>query len=200
MKKFPIGTFLIVVLTFITSITIAMKVQGLPWNTVPIIQLRYYGGIDHIQIANWELWRFFTAQLVHTKQGHMLFNVITLFLLGLAFERATSPLRFALLWLVSGSAGIYASIYFVAPPYDVGTGASQAVLGIAGGVIVTFMRGYKCPKWLKATLIVTIGVSLALDLIFAHYPKPGHVVGFIAGVILGFLLVPKANISLQKTE
>lgn len=190
-KTFPIGALLIATATFVTSITIAVKIKGAPWNTVPILELATYGGITNAQIARGEWWRLFTSHLVHVKQGHMLFNVISLFVLGAAFERITNLFRFFLLWLVSGIVGTYASIINVNPPWDIGTGASQAVIGIAGGIIVSMMRGHSHPKWLKMVLWIVLALSFFLDLIFVHYPKPGHLFGLFAGILLGFCLVPK---------
>ena len=159
---------------------------------MPILQLRNYGGVDNGQLANGEWWRLLTAQFVHVKQAHMLFNVITLFLLSLAVERAAGPFVLFLLWLLSGVAGTFASIYSVPPPYDIGSGASQALMGIAAAVIIFLWRTHDRPRWLVVTLSVTLILQLGLDLISAHYPKPGHVVGFLAGLILALGLVPKS--------
>jgi hypothetical protein len=66
-------------------------------------------------------------------------------------------------------------------------------MGIAAAAIIVMWRNHEYPRWLKATLIVTLGFQLALDLVAAHYPKPGHVVGFVVGFILAIGLVPKAD-------
>jgi rhomboid protease GluP len=171
-----------------------MMVHGKPWSTVPILQLRNYGGVDHGQLANGEWWRLLTAQFVHVKQAHMLFNVVTLFLLALAVERATGPFVLLSLWLLSGVAGILASIYFTPPPYDIGSGASQALMGIAATAIIVMWRNQDQdrPRWLMVTLGVTLVVQLALDLTSTRYPQPGHVVGFVVGFILAIGLVPNS--------
>lgn len=168
-----------------------MKARGRPWSSVPILQLLNYGGVDNSHLASGEWWLLLSAQFVHVKQMHMLFNVTALFLLGLAVERVTGPFRFGILWLLSGVVGTFASIYSVAPPYDIGSGASQALMGIAAAAIIVKWRNHDRSRWLLGTLSVTLVSQLALDLISAHYPMPGHVVGFLAGVILAIALVPK---------
>jgi membrane associated rhomboid family serine protease len=157
------------------------------------LQLRNYGGVDNAQLANGELWRLVTSQFVHVFQAHMLFNVISLFLLAMAVERATSSVRLALLWLLSGVAGTYASIYAVPPPYDIGSGASQAIMGVAASAIVVLWRKHSTSKWLIAAVAVTLVNAVALDLVFAFRVKPGHVVGFFVGLILAIALVPKVR-------
>jgi membrane associated rhomboid family serine protease len=166
-------------------------VHGSPWGNVNIRELSNHGAVDNARLARGELWRLLTAQFIHVNQWHMLFNVITLFLLSAAVERATGPLVLAFLWLLSGATGMYASIYSVPPPLDVGTGASQALMGVAAASVVVIHRNRQS-SWLKGTLIVTLVFQFALDLRAVHYPKPGHVVGFLVGLILATFLVPKS--------
>jgi membrane associated rhomboid family serine protease len=132
-----------------------------------------------------------TSQFVHVSQAHMLFNVISLFLLGMAVERAIGSLRLTMLWLLSGLAGTYASIYSVPPPYDIGSGASQAIMGVAASAMVILWRTHTAPRWLIAVVIVTLVAGAGLDLAFASRIKPGHVVGFLVGLIVAVGLVPR---------
>ena len=68
---------------------------------------------------------------------------------------------------------------------DRGTGASQAILGISAfGIILTYQK-IDVSKGLKYALLFAIVPALLLDLIFAHYPKPGHISAFIVGWIIG---------------
>jgi rhomboid protease GluP len=74
--------------TLIASCTVAIMVHGSPWSTVRILELRNYGGVDNGQLASGEWWRLLTAQFVHVRQAHMLFNVATFFFLALEPMRA----------------------------------------------------------------------------------------------------------------
>ena len=190
-KPFPIVSTSLAGATLIASSTIAMVARGRPWSSVPILQLLHYGAVDNSQLASGEWWLLLSAQFVHVKQMHMVFNVAALFLLGFAVERVTGPFRFGVLWLLSGGVGTFASIYSVAPPYDIGSGASQALMGIAAAAIIVIWRNHDRSRWLVGTLSVTLVSQLALDLVSAHYPMPGHVFGFLVGLILATGLVPK---------
>jgi predicted outer membrane lipoprotein len=78
---------------------------------------------------------------------------------------------------------------FIAPPWNLGTGASQAVLGIAGlGLALVFKR-INTSKWLLLALAFSIAPALALDLIHAGYPKPAHIVSMMIGLVAGLLFV-----------
>src|SRR5262245_35615630 len=95
---FPFVSIFLAVATVTVSFTIATNVRGSPWRSVPILQLRYYGGVDNSQLTQGEWWRLITAQFVHVKQAHMLFTTAALLLLGAAVERATNHLTLALVW------------------------------------------------------------------------------------------------------
>ena len=190
-KAFPFVSFVLAVSTLAASFTVATVVKGSPWSVVPILELRNYGGVDNAHLENGEWWRLLTSQFVHVKPAHMLLNVIMLFLLAQCVERAAGPLRLTLLWLFSGIAGTYASIHSVPPPYDIGSGASQAIMGVAGASVVVVWRNLVYPPWLKSALLVSLGITAALDLVFSGRLKPGHIVGFLVGFIIAVGLVRK---------
>jgi membrane associated rhomboid family serine protease len=199
-KPFPIVSTVLALTTLVASAAVAIAVGGSPWSRVRILELRNYGAVDNAQLASGELWRLVTSQFVHVSQAHMLFNVISLFLLAMAVERATSSLRLALLWLLSGVAGTYASIYAVPPPYDIGSGASQAIMGVAASAIVVLWRKHDTPRWLIVAVVVTLVIAAALDLVFASRVKPGHVVGFFVGLIFAVVFVPKTMMNRQQQD
>lgn len=164
---------------------VAFVVTGHPLGTVKVPLLEPYGGITVTHLADLELWRLFASQLVHVKQLHMLYNVMSLALLGWCIERHVGGLRVFALWFFAGAIGTLSGTLSATPPWNLGTGASQAVLGIAGFGLVLFLHGVIRPRWFVVVLCLTILPAFALDFIYAGYPKPGHVVGFVLGGIAG---------------
>jgi rhomboid protease GluP len=114
--KTPFATMVLVATTLIASSTVFTMARGTPWKSVNILSLRHYGAVDNAQLANGEWWRLLTAQFVHVRPAHMLFNVVALLVIGTAVEQAIGPLSFLLLWVVSGTEGVLASIYHLSPP------------------------------------------------------------------------------------
>lgn len=137
----PYSTIFISAATLLYSMYVAFAVTGNLLGNVKIIQLEPYGGITFSHLSNFELWRLFASQLIHAKQIHMLYNVLSLALLGIFLERHIHTVKFFLLWFVSGSIGTLVSTLFVTPPWNLGTGASQAVLGIAAFGMVLSIKG-----------------------------------------------------------
>src|SRR5712691_2943819 len=87
-KAFPVVSIFLALSTLGASLTVATIVNGSPWRVVRILELRKYGGVDNAELVRCEWWRLLTAQFVHVRPAHMLFNVISLLLLAIAVERA----------------------------------------------------------------------------------------------------------------
>mgnify|MGYP003579549076 CR=1 FL=1 len=187
----PYATVVICITTFVYSMYVAFAVTGSVLGGVKIILLEPYGGVTFSHLYDLELWRLFSSQLIHAHQTHMLYNVLSLALLGFFLERYIYGFKFFLLWFISGSIGTLVSTLFVTPPWNLGTGASQAVLGIAAFGLVLFLKGINSSKWLLAVLCFSLIPAFALDFIYAGYPKPGHIVAALIGAAAGIVYCKK---------
>jgi membrane associated rhomboid family serine protease len=174
---------------------VAYGVHGSIFSKVKILELREYGGVTFQQLGNLELWRLFSSQFVHVKPIHMLFNAISLFFIGYFTEKQLGGKNLTLLFFVSGVVGTLASIIFIPAPYNVGTGASQAVLGLTACGLLLMVKGLNKSIWLKLALIFCIVPAMALDIIYSGFPKLGHIVGFVVGLIISLYYLSKAKTS-----
>lgn len=185
-RRVPWFTLLLCAATVVMSVDAAIEVSGTWLGRVRIVELERYGlRFKHIQ--DLELWRLITAQLVHVKQLHMVSNVFCLLLVGWVVERHMGPIRLLVLWLIGGSMATLISTLFATPPWNLGTGGSQAIMAIAGAGLWLAITGVDRSKSLVLPVTFTIAVALTLDLIYAHYPKPGHVTGLLLGYLIASL-------------
>jgi len=194
-KPLPTITITLVLATLIASCVVATVASGAPWSNVGVLKLRNYGAVNNQQLMNGEWWRLLTSQFIHVRQLHMLFNIVALFFVGSAVERAVGPLKFWLIWLLSGVAGMWASIYRVPPPFDVGSGASQALMGVVGAGVVIVSRNNASPRRFRSLLVLVGLIQVAIDIGAARYPKPGHVAAFVVGSILAYCIPTSSDIS-----
>lgn len=184
--RFPWCTLLLCVATVAVSVHAAIEVSGTWLGRVRIVELESYGvRFGHLQ--DLELWRLVTAQLVHVKQPHMLSNVFCLLWVGMAVERHLGFIRVLVLWLVGGSLATLFSTLFVTPPWNLGTGASQAIMAIAGAGLWLALTGVDRSKSLTVPVAFTLTLAFMIDLVHAHSPKPGHVAGVLLGLLLASL-------------
>ena len=134
-----------------------------------------------------EYWRLITPVFMHS-QGfllHIIMNSYILYALGPNVEQAFGSVRFIIMYLAAGFMGNVLS--FVMPP-DVGSlGASGAVFGVAGVLLVYLFRRRRSAfvaQHLRSILFF-IGINLAFGFLFPGIDNWAHIGGLIAGVILG---------------
>jgi membrane associated rhomboid family serine protease len=197
LKQLPIITMVLALATITTSLAVNYSISGTLIGKIRVIDLEPYGGFTIEHIMNFELWRLLVSQLIHTKQIHMFYNVLSLFALGFLLERKLGGINFFLIWFLAGSVGTFVSTFTVPAPWNLGTGGSQAILALAAsGLILHKLENYK-RHILAMVLILTIVPAFLLDLIYAsnHLPKLGHIASFVLGLILGFVLLRRGSVT-----
>ncbi|HRF54107.1 MAG TPA: rhomboid family intramembrane serine protease [Aquimonas sp.] len=194
LPHFPWGTLLLSTATVVLSAFVAIEISGTWMGKVRIVDLEQYGvRFEHVQKL--ELWRLVTAQLVHVKQLHMVSDVFCLLWVGTAIEKHVGGVRLLLLWLIGGSLATLFSTLFVAPPWNLGTGASQAVMAIAGTGLWLAIEGVDRSRSLMWPVAFSIGLAFAIDIVHVYHPKPGHVAGLLLGLLAAMLHKRKAETS-----
>lgn len=179
----PWCTLLLCVATAVVSVYAAIEISGSWLGQVRIVELERYG-LRFRHLGEFELWRLVTAQLVHVRQPHMISDVFFLLLVGAAVERHVGFARLMLLWLVGGSIATLLSTQFVTPPWNLGTGASQAVMAISGAGLWLAVTGVDRSRFLRWSVGFSIALAFTIDLIHVCYPKPGHVAGVVLGLFM----------------
>jgi membrane associated rhomboid family serine protease len=169
--------------TLAVSTFMSYSINGRLFSTIDITKLSLLG-VVHQNLLDYEYWRLITSQLIHVKYPHMLFNVLFLLILSIELEKKVGTWFLFKLWLFAGGVGTCFSSLFVLAPWNVGTGASQAILAIATSILILSRRNVVMTKYSRVMAILYIVISITLDLFTAYYPKPGHVLSmFIASMI-----------------
>ena len=109
-----------------------------------------------------EWYRLVTAMFLHGSLLHLLFNMLALYWLGTIVEQALGTWRFLLIYFVSGIAGS-AGALALSGPFEVTVGASGAIYGIMGALLVL---EYRATGTFAGQALALIVVNLALT--FAH--------------------------------
>lgn len=138
-----------------------------------------------------EPWRLFTSMFLHIGVVHLVWNLWAGFSWSAPFERLVGPWRFALIYLLSGLVGSAASVI----GHDaVSAGASGALFGVMGGMMVLYRRalgGWR-EVWAQPGLRQNI-VMTALWLVlgpFMRFDSFAHGGGMVAGAALTWVLLP----------
>ena len=189
----PIITFILCILTVFVSLSVAYQISGSIVGKSKITELANFGGLTIHGIQNFEVWRLFSSQFIHVHQKHMIYNVLSILFLGILIEREVGPKYILVIWLLAGSLGTLCSTQFSTPPWNVGTGASQAAFGLVGFGFVLVMARIKYGYLMISAIAFAILPALYLDFKSVGYPKAGHLLSFIIGVSLAVYYYYRIN-------
>jgi rhomboid protease GluP len=136
-------------------------------------------------IAEGEWWRFFTPMVLHGSGFHILMNSLVLWIYGPHVEQAFGSARFVVLYIVSGFIGSVASFTF-SEPFIIGVGASGAIFGIAG-VLLVYLYRRRSSSFVYAEMrnvMFFVGLNLALGALLPRIDIWAHIGGLVAGMAL----------------
>ena len=139
-----------------------------------------------------EYWRLLTATFLHVDEIHLMVNLISLMALGNFAEAYFGHRRFLTIYFVAGIAGSLAS-YAMSPNPSVG--ASGAIFGLAGALVVYFLyyreafgeRG----RGILQSMLVMIGLNLFFGFSMAQVDNWGHIGGLVGGAVAAWGLRPR---------
>jgi membrane associated rhomboid family serine protease len=143
------------------------------------------GAVSRAEIADGEYWRLITAGFLHAGFFHLLFNMLSLYILGGLLEPAVGRLRFGIIYFVSLLAGSFGAL--VLTPDAPTVGASGAIFGLMGATaIVMRNRGISVMEsglgiWIVLNLVITFSVP--------NISVGGHIGGLLGGGLAAIVLV-----------
>lgn len=143
-----------------------------------------------------QVWRLLTAMFLHGGALHLAFNMYALLQAGLLVTQLFGNLGFLIIYLGAGLAGNALSLHY-AGQAGVSVGASGAVFGVAGALLVAVLqhRG-RFPIGRPRQLLVSMGVFIVFSLLYGlkdGIDNAAHVGGLLAGALAGWLLVEKID-------
>ena len=139
-----------------------------------------------------EYWRLVMPMFLHGGWLHILGNSYCLYILGPILERVYGYGRYLTIYVAAGMGGAFLSMEV---SRNVSVGASGAIFGIAGAMLVTgyVHRDVIPPRWGRAFgrgMIPFIVLNLALGFSVHGIDNWGHLGGLASGVLLAFVIPP----------
>jgi membrane associated rhomboid family serine protease len=129
-------------------------------------------------VAQGDWWRLITAAFLHASLIHLGFNMLALWWFGAPVEEYLGRARFIGLYLVSGLAGSAGAL--VLTPHAVTVGASGAIFGILGAMLIL---EWQTTGRLGGNALTLIVINLALSFALANVSIGGHIGGLIGGIL-----------------
>ncbi len=174
--------------------------------------LIHYGANVPYLVLNKQWYRLLTATFVHVGLWHIASNMWCLWNLGILGEPLIGPWGMVAVYMITGITGnllsmgwdIALTLHTRNPEYlvNVGAGASGAVFGIAG-LLIVLLSNRKLPfPWRElqrlrssvvrfAAINLVIGMSTMFGTFGIRIDNSAHIGGFLSGLALGVPLMPR---------
>jgi membrane associated rhomboid family serine protease len=150
--------------------------------TVPTFTYRFC--LQGLAVADGQWYRMVTAGFLHASLIHIGFNMWALWVFGRPVERVLGRVRYLVLYLVCLLAGTTAS-YLLNSPVTVSLGASGAIFGLVGAMVVIGRRMHWDITWVIGFAVLNVALVLGLRTIDWH----AHLGGLAAGAVLSAVYV-----------
>jgi membrane associated rhomboid family serine protease len=171
-----------------------------------IVPLEYTRGVDLPPAIDLPIWStLFTSMFLHGGWGHLLGNMLFLWVFGDNVEHRIGHGRFFVFYLATGVAAALAQVYFDPESIVPMVGASGAISGVLGGYLLMFPRNRVYVLTWGGVMAVPAVFMLGLWILMQFVSGVGsiaatentggggvaylaHIGGFIAGMILAPLM------------
>ncbi len=211
------GTYLLLAINI--AVYLWMVTHGVsPKDPTENDLLRYGANVTWL-VLHGQWYRLLTATFVHVGLLHLATNMWCLWNLGILGEPLVGPYGMVAVYLITGIAGnllsMASNVVFTLRTHDpgylmqVGAGASGAVFGIAG-ILIVLLSNRRLPfPWeelrrlrsmvVKFALInLVIGLSTIFVNVGIRIDNMAHIGGFVSGLALGVPLVPRMTAGRQR--
>jgi rhomboid protease GluP len=167
--------------------------------------LLHYGANNSWLVLHGQWYRLLTATFVHVGFWHIAGNMWCLWNLGILGEPLIGPYGMIAVYMLTGIAGNLLSMAWDVVFRNlagIGAGASGAVFGIAG-ILIVLLSNRRLPfPWeelrrlrssvVKFSLInLAIGISTIVFNVGIRIDNSAHIGGFLCGLALGVPLIPR---------
>jgi membrane associated rhomboid family serine protease len=129
-------------------------------------------------VAHGDWWRLITSAFLHASLIHIAFNMLALLWFGDPVERYLGHWRFLLVYIVSGLAGSAGAL--IANPHAVTVGASGAIFGMLGAMLII---EWQLTGSLAGNALTLIVINLAFSFAVPNISYGGHLGGLAGGIL-----------------
>lgn len=191
-KHIPIITSILIVLNVAIYLLLPIAPGG--------FELYEMGVLTPASLMRGEWWTLITSMFLHSGIAHILCNMFSLYYLGVMCERVFGPVKYLVLYVLSGVAGglVYVAVNFAAGDLLAGAvGASGAIFGLFGAYGYMLLRERKDNKLFvykpaASDIQAYLGI-LVVNLLIGFTPgsniaNEAHIGGMVCGFLVGAIL------------
>ena len=169
-------------LGLMACIVVVAIVQPIAENSIEI------AGLVKPAVWNGEIWRLFTATLMHANITHFWLNFVVLIFLSKVIERTVQRAFVPIVFLLTAPVGSVFSVFLY--PNTTSIGASGGIMGLLGFITIAayFDRTRYSPKYFRHMIEAIVSTGLLGLFGFAFIDNAAHLGGLVGGLLLGWFL------------
>jgi len=178
----PIVTMVLIGINLAFFLVTALQARSAMDLSPSMLYVR--GSLIPAEVSSGEYWRLLTAGFLHGTLIHIATNMFSLYILGLPLERMLGRWRFTTVYLLA-LLGSSVSVMLFSYPFSPTIGASGAVYGLMGALVVTFKRfGFDLRQ-----LLVVVALNVYVTFAVPGISWQGHLGGLVVGAVVGAAMV-----------
>ncbi|MCD6639179.1 MAG: rhomboid family intramembrane serine protease [Nocardioides sp.] len=145
-------------------------------------------------VADGAWWQVITSAFTHVEIWHIALNMMALYVLGPTLEQIMGRARFLAVYLL-GAVGGSLVVLWLSDATGSTLGASGALFGVLGGLLVTFTKARLNTQWIMQNLVLAAVITIVG---WRFISWQGHLGGFLGGAAAAVVIAfaPKARRSL----
>lgn len=194
----PVNTLIIVLMYWYLRDSVFWEIQQMS-DLCIIMVASFWPAI----IEEHEYYRLLTCTFIHFGISHLLNNMLVLAYIGDNLERALGKIKYLIVYLAAGvgSSAVSAVWSMMKDEYSVSGGASGAIFGVVGALLVIVIRNRGQLEDLNShQLMLFAGFSIYHGVMSAGIDNMAHISGFVIGALLGGLLYRRKRYRKQNTK
>jgi len=157
-------------------------------------------GLVKPAFRNGEIWRLFTATLMHANFTHFWLNILALLHFSRIIEQTVQRAYVPLVFVLTAPVGSLFSVLLY--PNSTSVGASGGLMGLLGFITIAayFVQSRYPPSYFRQMIeaIVLVGVFGLVG--FSFVDNAGHLGGLVSGLFLGWFFLRKNEAGTKDNE
>lgn len=178
----PLVAWILIALNVVAYIVTAVSARSFdhPEGGALFIQ----NSLIPLAVGNGQYWRVLTSGFLHFGVIHLAVNMMSLYFIGPTLERVLGRWRFLAVYLVSLLGGSTA-VMLLSDEKVMSAGASGAIFGLLGALLVTFRKLRLDVRQLVGVLVVNLVITFAVP----NISWQAHLGGLVVGAAIGAAMV-----------
>lgn len=184
----PLVTYVLIAVNILVFLVVAAQSRSLSdFNSSSV----FNGSLlVPMVVAGGQWWRLVASGFLHLSVTHIALNMLTLYFIGMPLERVLGGWRYLVLYLLSLLGGS-ASVMLLDAPTSASAGASGAIFGLMGALLVTMKRLNLNLRQIGIVVVLNLGITFAIPGISWQAHVGGLVIGALVGA--GIVYAPAAK-------